>query len=98
MSATNREVVEQLWRDLYARDFDAVGSAFADDGEYTDMPTPAEDVAREMREVRAVRGPARPVDEDRHVSASRSPIRADSAMMCSTHHCGALFINVARSQ
>jgi len=53
VSATNREVVEQLWRDLYARDFDAVGSAFADDGEYTDMPTPAEDVARGPEQVAA---------------------------------------------
>ena len=53
MSATNREVVEQLWRDLYARDFDAVGAAFADDGEYTDMPTPAEDVARGPEQVAA---------------------------------------------
>ena len=43
---TNRELVEQLWIDLYNRDFDAVGAAFADDGEYTDMPTPADDVAR----------------------------------------------------
>ena len=40
MSApTNREIVEKLWIDLYNRDFDAVGAAFADDGEYTDMPT-----------------------------------------------------------
>ena len=43
---TNRELVEQLWIDLYNRDFDAVGAAFADDGEYTDIPTPPDDVAR----------------------------------------------------
>ena len=43
---TNRELAEQLWKLLYERDFDAVGALFADDGEYTDMPTPPEDVAR----------------------------------------------------
>ena len=42
----NKERVEQLWRDLYARDFDAVGSHFLDDGEYTDVPSPADDIAR----------------------------------------------------
>jgi limonene-1,2-epoxide hydrolase len=46
MSPANRAIVEKLWADLYRRDFDAVGAAFAPDGEYTDMPTPAEDVAR----------------------------------------------------
>ena len=42
----NKHVVEQLWRELYARDFDAVGEHFHDDGEYTDVPSPADDVAR----------------------------------------------------
>ena len=42
----NKHVVVQLWRDLYARDFDAVGAHFLDDGEYTDVPSPADDVAR----------------------------------------------------
>ena len=46
MSGDYRKIVEQLWDDLYRRDFDAVGAHFADDGEYTDVPTPADDVAR----------------------------------------------------
>ena len=50
---TNRQVVEKLWADLYQRDFDAVGAAFAADGEYTDMPTPAEDVARGPEQIAA---------------------------------------------
>jgi limonene-1,2-epoxide hydrolase len=50
---TNREIVERLWIDLYHRDFDAVGAAFADDGEYTDMPTPADDVARGPAQIAA---------------------------------------------
>ena len=49
----NRELVEKLWVDLYNRDFDAVGAAFADDGEYTDMPTPADDVARGPEQIAA---------------------------------------------
>jgi len=50
---SNRDVVEKLWADLYRRDFDAVGAAFADDGEYTDMPTPADDVARGPEQIAA---------------------------------------------
>jgi len=41
----NRAVVEQLWQDLYRRDFAAVGAHFHDDGTYTDVPTPPEDIA-----------------------------------------------------
>ena len=49
----NREIVEKLWADLYRRDFDAVGAAFADDGEYTDVPTPVDDVARGPAQIAA---------------------------------------------
>ena len=47
----NRALIEQFWDDLYKRDFDAVGKYFADDGEYTDMPTPPEDVARGPKQI-----------------------------------------------
>jgi ketosteroid isomerase-like protein len=53
MTADNRALVEQLWGDLYRRDFDAVGACFAPDGEYTDVPTPAEDVARGPEQIAA---------------------------------------------
>jgi limonene-1,2-epoxide hydrolase len=53
VSATNREIVERFWADLYRRDFDAVGAYFADDGEYTDVPTPADDVARGPAQIAA---------------------------------------------
>ncbi len=56
MSADRRALVEQFWDTLYRRDFDAVGAYFAADGEYTDMPTPAEDVARAPRRSRRVCG------------------------------------------
>ena len=42
----NRELVAQFWTDLYTRDWDVVAQYFRDDSEYTDMPTPPEDVAR----------------------------------------------------
>ena len=48
-----RRLVEDFWADLYRRDFDAVGAWFAPDGEYTDMPTPAEDVARGPEQIAA---------------------------------------------
>ena len=32
-AAANRQTIEKFWRDLYARDFDAVGSYFAEDGD-----------------------------------------------------------------
>ncbi len=53
MSAENRALVEQFWADLYRRDFDAVGAYFADDGEYTDVPTPPDDVARGPAQIAA---------------------------------------------
>lgn len=41
----NEAVVRQLWEDLYRRDFAAVAAHFHDDGTYTDVPTPDDDVA-----------------------------------------------------
>ncbi|MFM8303066.1 MAG: nuclear transport factor 2 family protein [Actinomycetota bacterium] len=50
---TNREIVARFWATLYARDFEACGAFFADDGVYTDVPVgevgatgPAEVAAR----------------------------------------------------
>jgi limonene-1,2-epoxide hydrolase len=43
---TNEERVAGFWRDLYRRDWDAVTGYFDATSEYTDVPTPADDVAR----------------------------------------------------
>jgi limonene-1,2-epoxide hydrolase len=43
---SNRELVEQFWRDLYTRDWAKVATYFGPASEYTDVPTPPEDVAR----------------------------------------------------
>jgi len=50
---TNRELIEAFWQDLYRRDYDAVGAYFPEDGEYTDVPSPAEDVARGPAQIAA---------------------------------------------
>jgi ketosteroid isomerase-like protein len=51
--ATNRELVESFWDALYRRDYDAVGAFFTADGEYTDVCSPADDIARGPAQVAA---------------------------------------------
>jgi ketosteroid isomerase-like protein len=41
----NRAVVERFWEALYARDWDALRGFFAPEAEYTDVPTPDDDLA-----------------------------------------------------
>ena len=36
----NRQLIKAFWGDLYQRDFDRVGSYFAEDGLYEDVATP----------------------------------------------------------
>jgi limonene-1,2-epoxide hydrolase len=43
---SNREIVGQFWTDLYTRDWNLVAKYFGRESEYTDVPTPPEDVAR----------------------------------------------------
>jgi limonene-1,2-epoxide hydrolase len=52
-AAANRTRAEELWETLYRRDFAGVGAMFAADGEYTDMPTPPEDLARGPEQIAA---------------------------------------------
>jgi limonene-1,2-epoxide hydrolase len=44
-SKANRETVQSFWNALYLRDWDAIASFFSADSEYTDVPSPADDVA-----------------------------------------------------
>jgi ketosteroid isomerase-like protein len=37
---TNKERVRAFWQALYERDWDAIGTFFAEDSEYTDVPSP----------------------------------------------------------
>jgi len=52
-AVSNRQLIEKFWGDLYRRDFEAVGAYFAAHGEYTDVPSPEDDVARGPQEVAA---------------------------------------------
>ena len=45
-AGANRETVQAFWSALYERDWDAIGRFFAADSEYTDVPSPDDDVAR----------------------------------------------------
>lgn len=49
----NRDVVEQFWADLYRQDLVAAVSHFLPKGEYTDIVTPHDDVARGPQEIAA---------------------------------------------
>ena len=42
----NKALVAKFWTDLYTRDWDVVATYFDAGSEYTDVPTPADDVAR----------------------------------------------------
>jgi ketosteroid isomerase-like protein len=43
---TNKETVERFWDSLYRRDWDDIAQFFGPDSEYTDVPSPPDDVAR----------------------------------------------------
>ena len=45
MTDANKQLVNQFWHALYARDFDAVASFFGPTSTYTDVATPPEDLA-----------------------------------------------------
>jgi limonene-1,2-epoxide hydrolase len=45
-SDQNKEIVRGLWDALYRRDWEAIAGFFDAGSEYTDVPSPADDVAR----------------------------------------------------
>jgi len=47
----NRQLVEGFWEDLYRPDLAAAAARFTPDGEYTDVATPEDDVARGPEEI-----------------------------------------------
>ncbi len=49
----NRELTEAFWDDLYRQDFASLVSHFTPQGEYTDICTPDDDVARGPAEITA---------------------------------------------
>jgi limonene-1,2-epoxide hydrolase len=66
----NRRTVERFWETLYARDWDGIAAFFTDDATYTDIGTPADDVATGPDEiVRRLRLGLEPIEgyEHRHL-------------------------------
>jgi limonene-1,2-epoxide hydrolase len=47
----NRAVIEGFWDELYRQDLHAAAARFTPDGEYTDITTPDDDVARGPEEI-----------------------------------------------
>lgn len=46
LAAANKATVERFWATLYDRDWEALAGFFTAESEYTDVPTPEDDVAR----------------------------------------------------
>ena len=44
-AAADKEIVRSFWEVLYERDWDRIAEFFGEDSEYTDVPSPADDVA-----------------------------------------------------
>src|SRR5215218_2790761 len=45
VTGRNLATIDEFWDLLYAKDWDALAALFAPDAEYTDVPTPADDLA-----------------------------------------------------
>ena len=45
-NTTNKDRIEQFWAALYSRDWERIASFFTGESEYTDVASPADDVAR----------------------------------------------------
>ena len=50
-AASDRARIQEFWATLYARDWDGIAAFFTADSEYTDVPSPADDVARGPEQV-----------------------------------------------
>jgi limonene-1,2-epoxide hydrolase len=47
----NKRRCEEFWGALYERDWEAIGAFFGPDSEYTDVPSPADDLAHGPEEI-----------------------------------------------
>jgi limonene-1,2-epoxide hydrolase len=47
----NRQRAQQFWETLYRRDWEAIAGFFTADSEYTDVPSPPDDVAHGPRQI-----------------------------------------------
>lgn len=44
-ASENQATVERFWQTLYSRDWDGIAAFFGPDSEYTDVPSPEDDIA-----------------------------------------------------
>jgi limonene-1,2-epoxide hydrolase len=66
-TTANTEIVAAFWESLYRRDWDAIAGFFGPEAEYTDVPSPADDVARGPAQIVArLRLGLEPISEYRH--------------------------------
>jgi len=66
-TGANKERVQAFWTTLYQRDWDAIGRFFGPDSEYTDVPSPEDDVARGPEQIVArLRLGLEPISEYEH--------------------------------
>ena len=65
-TTSNRRLIEGFWKDLYARDFDAVGAYFADDSLYEDVPAPDAGAVGPENVVKRLRIGLEPIERYEH--------------------------------
>ncbi|HLN16171.1 MAG TPA: nuclear transport factor 2 family protein [Acidimicrobiales bacterium] len=81
--AANRAIIESFWDDLYRMDYEALSAKFAPDGEYTDVASPEDDVARGPAEVAArLRLAFEPLEE---IGDERRHLIADGDLVFTEH-------------
>jgi limonene-1,2-epoxide hydrolase len=79
----NRATIDGFWDLLYAKDWDGLRALFAPEAEYTDVPTPDDDVARGPDQIIArLRLGLDPVEEMVHHPRS---VAADGRLVMTEH-------------
>jgi limonene-1,2-epoxide hydrolase len=79
----NRATIQRFWELLYARAWDELATLFTDDAEYTDVPTPDDDVAHGPEQIIArLRLGLDPVDELVHHPRN---VLADERLVMTEH-------------
>lgn len=79
----NKALIADFWDDLYRRDFDAVASYFTEDGQYTDVFTPDDDMAVGAEQIAArLRLGIEPLESFSHHPWN---VIAEGNMVCTEH-------------
>lgn len=79
-AATNKELIERFWQDLFRRDFDAVGAWFTEDGNYRDVPAPEEGAFGPAEVTARLRLGLEPLERYEHVPGWRIVAEGDTVV------------------